>query len=160
MTPDAEAAYRAGLLAGHAVLAQGGAALEDDPLFNAGHGAVFTSDGRHEMDAAALAGWAADPLGPDNKADADARLVFRLALRQAEAFAASVLRLLGLTLAVPDHATLSRRGRAFAGRQPRGAAGGGPMHLVLDSTGLQLFGQGAWDAGKYGWTRRRSLLRS
>lgn len=68
MTADTEAAFRAGLraalLAGHRVLAAGGpaleavtaavVALEDDPLFNAGRGAVFTADGRQEMDAAVM----------------------------------------------------------------------------------------------------------
>ena len=83
------------------------------------------------------------------------RLVFHLALRQAEAFARSVLALLGLELCVPDHTTLSRRGRAFAGRQPRVRASSGPVHLVLDSTGLKLFGQGEWCAAKHGRTRRR-----
>ena len=65
------------------------------------------------------------------------RLVFHLALRQAEAFASSILRLLGLDLSVPDHSTLSRRGRAFAGRCPRMLPSPGPIHLVLDSTGLE-----------------------
>ena len=83
--------------------------------------------------------------------------MFHLALRQAEGFARSVLALLGLDLAVPDHSTLSRRGRAFAGRQPRARAGTGPMHLVLDSTGLELFGQGEWCAAKHGRLRRRWL---
>ncbi len=83
------------------------------------------------------------------------RLVFHLALRQAEAFSRSVLALLGLELTIPDHTTLSRRGRAFAGRQPRVVRHDGPMHLVLDSTGLQLFGQGEWDAQKHGRTRRQ-----
>ena len=83
------------------------------------------------------------------------RLVFHLALRQAEGFARSALRLpalrlLGLDLCVPDHTTLSRRGRAFAGRQPRAARHDEPVHVVLDSTGLQLFGQGEWDAEKHG----------
>ena len=119
------------------------------------------------LDAAALAGWTAprrttpggQPVYSDLAIEVvlTLRLVFRLALRQAEAFAASVLRLLGLELSVPDHSTLSRRGRAFAGRQPRVAAGGGPVHLVLDSTGLQVFGQGAWDAEKHGRTKRRWL---
>ncbi len=54
------------------------------------------------------------------------------------------------TLPVPDHTTLSRRGRAFAGRQPRVLASAGPIHLVLDSTGLELFGQGEWNAEKHG----------
>ena len=84
------------------------------------------------------------------------RLVFHLALRQAEGFARSVLHLLGMALPVPDHTTLSRRGRAFAGRQAR-MSPGGPVHLVLDSTGLELFGQGEWCAAKHGRLRRRWL---
>jgi hypothetical protein len=46
------------------------------------------------------------------------RTVFHLALRQAEAFAGSVLRLLGIDLRVPDHSTLGRRGSEFATRRP------------------------------------------
>ena len=113
----------------------------------------------------ALANWAApkrstrggQPLYADLAIELvlTVRLVFELALRQAEAFARSVLKLLGLELRVPDHSTLSRRGRAFAGRQPRCRAGKGPMHLVLDSTGLELFGQGEWNAAKHGRARRR-----
>ena len=117
------------------------------------------------LDEAALAGWHAPrrstPGGQPRYSDLaielvlTLRLVFHLALRQAEAFSRSVLALLGLELAIPDHTTLSRRGRAFAGRQPRAARQDGPTHLVLDSTGLQLFGQGEWDAQKHGRTRRQ-----
>ena len=117
------------------------------------------------VDKAALAGWRAprrstpggQPLYADLAIEAVLmlRLVFHLALRQAAGLAASVLRLLGLDLPVPDHTTLSRRGRAFAGRQPRARAGNGPMHLVLDSTGFELFGQGEWDAAKHGRKKRR-----
>jgi hypothetical protein len=63
------------------------------------------------------------------------RLVFHLALRQVEGFPRSVLRLLGMEIAVPDHSTLSRRGRGFAGRQPRAVRHDSPVHVVLDSTG-------------------------
>jgi hypothetical protein len=83
------------------------------------------------------------------------RLVFHLALRQVEGFTRSVLRLLGLQIAVPDHSILSRRGRGFAGRQPRAARHDRPVHVVLDSTGLQVFGQGEWDAEKHGRKPRR-----
>ena len=83
------------------------------------------------------------------------RLVFHLALRQAEGFTRSVLRLLGLDLPVPDHTTLSRRGRGFAKRQPRVPATGGAIHVVLDSTGLEVFGQGEWNASKHGRARRK-----
>ena len=117
------------------------------------------------VDEAALAGWRAPrrstPGGQPRYADLaieavlSLRLVFHLALRQAAGLAASVLRLLGLDLPVPDHTTLSRRGRAFAGRQPRARAGNGPLHLVLDSSGLDLFGQGEWDAAKHGRKKRK-----
>ncbi len=70
LTPDKERAYRAAMLtamdAGSAVLRRGGSSLdaveatirvlEDDPLFNAGHGAVFTADGRNELDASIMDG--------------------------------------------------------------------------------------------------------
>ena len=81
------------------------------------------------------------------------RLVFRLALRQAEGFANSVLRLLGRELRVPGHTRLSRRGRGSAGRRPK-VVPHGPMHLVIDGTGLKLFGQGEWDEEKHGRARR------
>src|SRR3712207_7767828 len=82
------------------------------------------------------------------------RLVFHLGLRQAEGFATSVLRLLGQELRVPDHTTLCWRGRGFAGRRPE-TVPHGPMHLVIDSTGLKLFGRGEWDEEKHGRARRR-----
>ncbi len=77
------------------------------------------------------------------------RLVLHLALRQAEGFAASILRLLGHDLCVPDHTTLSRRSRDLAGRRPK-VIPHGPLHLVTDSTGLKLFGQGEWNEEKHG----------
>ncbi len=117
------------------------------------------------LDEASLAGWQAPsrstPGGQPRYFDLAIELVltlrpvFHLALRQAEAFSRSVLALLGLELAIPDHTTLSRCGRGFAGRHPRAVPHAGPMHLVLDSTGLQLFGQGEWDAQKHGRTRRQ-----
>ncbi len=64
-----------------------------------------------------------------------------------------MLRLLGLDLSVPDHTPLSRRGHGFAGQQAQVVAQG-PVHLLVDSTGLQLFGQGEWDAEKRGRARR------
>ena len=63
------------------------------------------------------------------------RLVFHLALRQIEQFGTSVLRLLEQALRVPDHTTLSRRGRSLTGRWPRMVPNGAP-HLVVYNTGL------------------------
>jgi hypothetical protein len=111
------------------------------------------------LDESAIASWQAPrrttPGGQARYSDAAIelvlmlRLVFHLALRQAEGFAASIFRLLGQELCVPDHTTLSRRSRGFAGRRPK-VIPHGPMHLVIDSTGLKLFGQGEWDEEKHG----------
>src|SRR5213076_574027 len=58
------------------------------------------------------------------------RAVFRLALRQTEGLIGSILRLLGLELAVPDHSTLSRRAETL--EVPRPKSGGEPVHLLVD----------------------------
>ena len=82
------------------------------------------------------------------------RAVFRLALRQTEGLIGSILRLLGLDLAVPDHSTLSRRAEAL--EVPRPIAHTGSVHLLVDSTGLRLCGPGEWLIEKHGTRRRRS----
>jgi Transposase DDE domain len=81
------------------------------------------------------------------------RAVFHLPLRQTEGLIGSVLELLGLDLAVPDHSTLSRRAETQA--LPRPKAGSEPVHLLVDSTGLKLCGPGEWLIEKHGSKRRR-----
>ncbi|MGI4942986.1 MAG: IS5 family transposase [Janthinobacterium lividum] len=82
------------------------------------------------------------------------RAVFRLALRQTEGLIGSVITLLGLTLAVPDHSTLSRRAETLEVARPR--PGSAPMHLRVDSTGLKLCGSGEWLLEKHGTQTRRA----
>jgi hypothetical protein len=62
--------------------------------------------------------------------------VFRLALRQTEGLIGSVLHLLGLALAVPDHTTLCRRAETLEVPRPRPRRQGEAVHLLVDSTGL------------------------
>jgi hypothetical protein len=81
--------------------------------------------------------------------------VFRLALRQTEGLIGSILRLLGIDLAIPDHSTLSRRAETLEGPIPCRSSRG-PVHLLVDSTGLQLCGPGEWLIEKHGTKRRRS----
>ena len=70
-------------------------------------------------------------------------MIYPLPLRQAEGFTDSVLALMGLALRVPDYSTLSRRQANGAVAVPE-AAGCGPIHLVVDATGLKVYGQGEW----------------
>jgi IS5 family transposase len=82
------------------------------------------------------------------------RLVFRLPLRQTEGFLRSVLSAMRIDLDAPDHTTLSRWGPQLdlaLGRMPAQRA----LHLVVDSTGLSVVGQGEWAAVKHGRSGRR-----
>jgi hypothetical protein len=82
--------------------------------------------------------------------------VFHLALRQTEGLIGSVIGLLGLDLAVPDHSTLSRRAETLDVPRPRLRRDGEPLHLLVDSTGLKLCGAGEWLVEKHGTKTRRS----
>jgi hypothetical protein len=83
------------------------------------------------------------------------RAVFRLALRQTKGLIGSILQLLGLDLAVPDHSTLSRRAEILEVPRPSPCSTG-PVDLLVDSTGLRLCGPGEWLIEKHGAQRRRS----
>jgi len=86
------------------------------------------------------------------------RTVFHLPLRQTEGFVASLIGLMGLSLKTPDHTTLSRRNRDV--EIPRLAGGhDGPLHLVIDSTGLKIFGDGEWQADKHKASNKRRSWR-
>ncbi|MBB6487747.1 hypothetical protein GGD46_005057 [Rhizobium lusitanum] len=85
-------------------------------------------------------------------------LVFGLRLRQTEGFVPSVLKLIGLDLAVPDHTTLSRRAskpRAPKKLQVFHLPETGSVHVVVDSTGLQIYGASQWLEEKYATKSRR-----
>jgi Transposase DDE domain len=82
--------------------------------------------------------------------------VFCLALRQTEGLIGSIIHLLGLTLAVPDHTTLSRRAETLEVPRPRTRNDGEPIHLLVDSTGLKLCGSGEWLTETHGSKTRRS----
>ncbi len=83
------------------------------------------------------------------------RLVFNLPLRQAEGFLRSVLSLMALELEAPDHTTLSRRSQQLKiGLRLTGTEG--PLHLLVDSTGLSIIGEGEWAAVKHGGHGKRA----
>ena len=82
------------------------------------------------------------------------RLIFHLPLRQTEGFLTSIFGMLGLDLSAPDHTTLSRRGQHLDLPLRRTPAGAG-LHLIVDSTGLSIVGEGEWAAAKHGGRGRR-----
>ena len=83
------------------------------------------------------------------------RLVFHLPLRQAEGFLKSILKMMDLYLPSPDHTTLSLRNRTVNVCSCTGSLPDGPVHFIVDSTGLKIYGQGEWHAKKHGGRRRK-----
>ncbi|WP_264658097.1 IS5 family transposase [Azospirillum canadense] len=83
------------------------------------------------------------------------RLAFGRPWRQTEGLLDSLMRLLGLDLPVPDHTTFSRR-RANLEVARALAKADGPVTVVIDSTGLKVFGTGEWHLEKHGGTARRA----
>ena len=96
------------------------------------------------------------------------RAVYHLTLRGAEGLMQSLVALLGasrsldrtipVSLPVPDYTTLSRRSRRLDVRLPKRVPRG-PIHLVVDATGLKVYGEGEWKVRQHGWTKHRSWLK-
>ncbi len=82
------------------------------------------------------------------------KVLFGIALRQATGFVESLRRLMGLDWKVPDFSTLCRRQKTLvvdiASRRS-----GDPLHLLIDSTGIKVEGEGEWHARKHGVSSRR-----
>jgi IS5 family transposase len=83
------------------------------------------------------------------------RTAFKLALRQTEGLMTSVLTLMGLTLSAPDYSTVGRRAVTLPVIQPAQVPHG-PLHILIDSTGLQVYGVGQWLEVKHGAKSRRT----
>ena len=82
------------------------------------------------------------------------KVLFGLPLRQTTGFVASLPKLAGLDWPVPDYSTLCRRQKTLAVQLPyRGS--GSPLHLLVDSTGIKVRGEGEWHARKHGGAKRR-----
>jgi hypothetical protein len=82
------------------------------------------------------------------------RAAFKLPLRQIEGLMTSVLSLMGLTISAPDHTTVSRRAVTLPVIQTTSVPHG-PLHVLIDSTGLQVYGAGQWLEAKHGAKSRR-----
>ena len=80
--------------------------------------------------------------------------VFHLSLRGTQGFVSSLLELLRLDLPVPDYSTLSRRQRSLATALTVGPTSR-PRHIVVDATGLRVYGSGEWHVRKHRHGRRR-----
>lgn len=77
------------------------------------------------------------------------RLLFGVPWRQTQGLLKSILTLMDLEICTPDHTTLSRRCRGLDVAIPQRPAGES-LHVILDATGLKVFGRGEWASAKHG----------
>jgi IS5 family transposase len=81
--------------------------------------------------------------------------VYGLPLRATIGLTRSLIKLLGVELSVPCYTTLCRRRRSLEVALPRRKKTD-PLHLVVDSTGIKVYGEGEWKVRQHGWSRRRT----
>ena len=89
------------------------------------------------------------------------RLLYRQALRQTEGFINSLLKLMNLDLICPDHTTLSRRSQTLKELQEqlKKVQKKESIHILIDSTGLKIYGAGEWEEAKHGKGRRKGWMK-
>jgi IS5 family transposase len=81
--------------------------------------------------------------------------IYHLGLRQTEGLMQSLGQILRLEVAIPDYSTLSRRRATLEVALPR-TRGKEALHVVVDSTGVKVCGEGEWKVRQHGYTRRRT----
>jgi hypothetical protein len=118
------------------------------------------------IDEEVIANWKPEPEGPRQRGGQPQysnqaieclltlRAVFDLTYRQTEGFGQSVLELLEADVKVPDYTTLCKRGTQLAVALPITTTG--PLHIVVDSTGLKIYGEGEWKVRQHGPSKRRT----
>jgi hypothetical protein len=83
------------------------------------------------------------------------KAVYHLSLRAAQGFLSSVVELMQLSLPVPDYSTVSRRQGALQIHMSPPPSHS-PRHVVIDATGLRIYGAGEWHVWKHRVSRRRT----
>ena len=86
------------------------------------------------------------------------KVVFHLPYRALEGFARSLMVLMGVNMPIPDHSHMSRRARTLEVQIPRRERQE-PMHVVVDSSGVKVFGEGEWKVRQHGKSKRRGWLK-
>ena len=82
--------------------------------------------------------------------------VFRLPLRQTEGFLKSIFKRIGVDALTPDFSTISIRAGTLPITIRVRPIRSEPLHVVIDSTGVKVYGEGEWKVRQHGWSKRRT----
>jgi len=82
--------------------------------------------------------------------------VFHMPLRTTEGFLKSILQKLGSSTQIPDYSTLSIRSRNLPIQIRVRPIKHEPLHIVVDSTGIKIYGEGEWKVRMHGWSQHRT----
>lgn len=83
------------------------------------------------------------------------KLVYNLAFRQLEGFMSSIAKLLKLNIRIPNYSTVCRRQKGLSVKLPVRKKNEF-VHLVVDSSGVKVFGEGEWKVRQHGYSKRRT----
>jgi len=84
------------------------------------------------------------------------REVFKLTLRSLQGFTKSLFEIMNLYLPVPSYTQISRRAQTLHKRISRLVKGKKKCHIIFDSTGLKVYGEGEWKVKMHGKSKRRT----
>jgi hypothetical protein len=86
------------------------------------------------------------------------RKVYRLALRQTEGLVTSIIAVMGLKMDVPDYTVICRRSKVLKINSllVKRCNKGEHLHIVMDSTGLKVYGEGEWKVRQHGYSKHRT----
>jgi hypothetical protein len=87
------------------------------------------------------------------------RFKFKLTLRETQGFVMSLGELMGLGVKIPHYSTLARRLKGCCQKLKAKIKKGEGIHVVVDSTGLKVFGEGEWKVRQHGYSKRRTWMK-
>jgi hypothetical protein len=88
------------------------------------------------------------------------RVLYHLPYRQLEGFLISLVKRSGWSLDVPDYTVIHRRTKTLNVKiNEHTVSGRGKKYIVIDSTGLKVYGEGEWKVRQHGYGKRRSWMK-
>lgn len=87
------------------------------------------------------------------------RAVFKMPLRATQGFVMSLLKIMRLPLTVPDYSLPCKRQKTLKIKLPKRNKNNHSIHIVADSTGLKVYGEGEWKVRQHGKSKRRTWVK-